>query len=118
MIPEDFTIDAASWSNDDDRAACMRVRENVFQLEQKVPREDEIDDIDPTARHLVARDLQGNPIGTGRLTTQHVIGRSAVEPAWRSRGVGAAMLQRLIDLARALNFPCVVLHAQSQALQF
>jgi len=118
MIPEDFTIDAADWSNDDDRATCMRVRESVFQLEQNVPREDEIDDFDPTARHVVACDLQGNPIGTGRLTTQHVIGRMAVEQTWRSRGVGAAMLQRLVEQARALNYPSVELHAQSRAVAF
>jgi predicted GNAT family N-acyltransferase len=118
MIPDDFTIDAADWSNEADRDACMRVRENVFQLEQNVPRDDEIDDFDPTARHVVARDLQGNPIGTGRLTTQHVIGRMAVDQAWRSRGVGAAMLQRLIEQARALNYPSVELHAQTQAVAF
>ena len=118
MIPTDFTIDAADWSNDDDRAACMRVRETVFQIEQKVPREDEIDDFDPTARHVVARDMQGNPIGTGRLTTQHVIGRMAVDQAWRSRGLGAAMLQRLVEQARALNYPSVELHAQTQAVPF
>ncbi|HEX4479901.1 MAG TPA: GNAT family N-acetyltransferase [Rudaea sp.] len=118
MIPDNFTIDAADWSNDADRDACMRVRETVFQLEQKVPREDEIDIFDPTARHVLARDLQGNPIGTGRLTTQHVIGRMAVEQAWRSRGVGAATLQRLIEQARALNYPSVELHAQTHAVAF
>jgi predicted GNAT family N-acyltransferase len=118
MIPDDFTIDAADWSNDDDRAACMRVRETVFQLEQNVPRDDEIDDFDPTARHVLARDAQGNPIGTGRLTTQHVIGRMAVEQTWRAHGIGAAMLQRLIEQARALNYPSVELHAQTHALAF
>ncbi len=118
MIPDDFTIDAADWSNEADRAACMQVREAVFQLEQNVPREDEIDDFDPAARHVLARDLQGHPIGTGRLTTQHVIGRMAVDKAWRSRGLGAAMLQRLIEQARALSYPSVELHAQTQAIGF
>jgi predicted GNAT family N-acyltransferase len=118
MIPDDFIIDAADWSNDADRAACCAVREAVFTLEQQVPREDELDAFDPTARHVLARDLQGNPIGTGRLTTQHVIGRMAVDKAWRSRGVGAAMLLRLIDQARALHYPSVELHAQTHAVAF
>ncbi len=118
MIPDNFMIDAADWSNDADREACCAVREAVFTIEQQVPREDELDSFDPTARHVLARDLQGNPIGTGRLTTQHVIGRMAVDKAWRSRGVGAAMLLRLIEQARALNYPSVELHAQTQAVAF
>ncbi|MEP6484299.1 MAG: GNAT family N-acetyltransferase, partial [Rudaea sp.] len=118
MIPTDFTIDFADWLNDDDRTACTAVREAVFTLEQKVPREDELDQHDARARHVVARDAQGTPIGTGRLTSEHVIGRMAVDKAWRSRGVGAAMLQRLIEQARALNYPSVELHAQVHAVAF
>jgi predicted GNAT family N-acyltransferase len=118
MIPDNFTIESADWSNDDDRTACSSVREAVFVIEQQVPRDDELDSFDAVSRHVLARDLQGNPIGTGRLTSQHIIGRMAVAKEWRSRGVGAAILRRLIEQARALNYPSIELHAQTHAVPF
>ena len=66
MIPNDFTVDPADWSNDDDRDACRAVREQVFIVEQQVREEDEWDEFDERSRHVLARDAQGNPIGTGR----------------------------------------------------
>jgi predicted GNAT family N-acyltransferase len=118
MIPTDFTIAPASWSIDDDRAACTAVREQVFTLEQNVAREDEMDSFDATARHVLARDLAGNAIGTGRLTTDRKIGRMAVLKDWRGKHIGEAMLNVLVDQARALNYPDVELHAQSLAVPF
>ena len=88
MIPDDFTIESAEWSNDADRTACVSVREAVFVIEQQVPRDDEQDSFDAVSRHVLARDLQGNPIGTGRITPQHVIGRMAVAQSWRSQTSG------------------------------
>jgi predicted GNAT family N-acyltransferase len=118
MIPDDFTIESAEWSNDSDRTACASVREAVFVIEQQVPRDDELDSFDTVSKHVLARDLHGNPIGTGRVTPQHVIGRMAVAQNWRSHGVGAAILRRLIEQARALNYPSVELHAQTHAVPF
>src|SRR6188768_3015341 len=68
MIPNDFTVATADWANEDDRNACRAVREQVYILEQKVREEDEWDAFDEPSRHVLARDAQGNPIGTGRLT--------------------------------------------------
>ena len=118
MIPDDFTIESAEWSNDADRTACASVREAVFVIEQQVPRADELDSFDAVSKHVLARDLQGTPIGTGRITPQHIIGRMAVTQGWRSRGVGVAILRRLIEQARALNYPSVELHAQTHAVPF
>ena len=39
-------------------------------------------------------------------------------PAWRGRGVGSALLQRLSDLARSLGHTQVILNAQTQAMPF
>jgi len=118
MIPNDFTVTIADWSNEDDRAACKAVREQVFIVEQQVPVEDEWDDFDELARHVLARDAQGNPIGTGRLTATAMIGRMGVLPDWRGKQVGAIMLDTLIEQARALAYPAVELHAQAQAVAF
>jgi predicted GNAT family N-acyltransferase len=118
MIPTDFSIEIADWNNDIDRGACLAVREQVFVIEQAVPREDERDEFDAISRHVLARDLAGNPIGTGRLTPKTVIGRMAVLSDWRGKQIGAAILNTLIEQARALAYPAVELHAQTHAVRF
>lgn len=94
------------------------VREVVFVQEQQVPLELEWDALDPACRHVVARDAQGAAIGTGRLTPERRIGRMAVLRDWRNAGVGAALLQALLRLAREAGWKDVSLHAQVGALDF
>ncbi|MBW3550524.1 MAG: GNAT family N-acetyltransferase [Proteobacteria bacterium] len=94
------------------------VRETVFVQEQKVPIELEWDEFDPQCRHVLARDDSGRPIGTGRLTPRRTIGRMAVLPDWRGRGVGDALLLGLLDQARELGWRELSLHAQASAIGF
>lgn len=94
------------------------VREPVFVVEQNVPLEEEWDELDPKCHHVVARDCTHKPIGTGRLTPEHKIGRMAVLREWRGKGVGDALLLALIDKARALGLREVSLNAQVGALGF
>lgn len=94
------------------------VREAVFIVEQQVSPEEEWDDLDAGSFHLIARDENGTPIGTGRLTPEMTIGRMAVVKAWRGRGVGEAILHALIERARELHYPAVELHAQTHAIAF
>jgi len=111
-----FTVEAVDY------AAALpglrSVRETVFVQEQAVPLEMEWDALDPQCRHVLARDGAGRPIGTGRLTPEHRIGRMAVLAEWRGRGVGDALLRALLDQARALGWRQVSLHAQSSAIGF
>ncbi len=116
MIPDDFYIEPASW--DADLADLRAVREQVFLIEQAIPPEDEWDALDAKSRHVLARDRDGTPIGTGRLTPEHMIGRMAVLAPWRGKGVGAAIVRVLLEQARALHYPAIELHAQSHALAF
>jgi predicted GNAT family N-acyltransferase len=118
MIPNDFTVAVVDWSNDADRQGCCAVRDQVFGIEQQVAREDEYDGLDERSRHVLARDGHGNPIGTGRLTPTAIIGRMAVAVDWRGRQVGAVMLDVLLEQARALAYPSVELHAQTNAAPF
>jgi predicted GNAT family N-acyltransferase len=111
-----FHVEPADWSTD--RDALRAIREAVFIREQQVPIEEEWDDLDPDCRHVLARDTAGRAIGTGRLTPLRSIGRMAVLADWRGRGVGAALLQALVDQARALRWECVSLNAQVQAIGF
>lgn len=95
-----------------------RVREAVFIEEQGVPRDLEQDALDPLCYHVIARDADGAPIGTGRLTPDHRIGRMAVLSAWRGRGVGEALLRALLAEARQRQWPAISLHAQVNAERF
>jgi len=116
MIENDFIVEPASWQAD--REELCAVREQVFVIEQRVPREDEVDASDPPARHVLARDAQGRAIGAGRLTPARTIGRVAVLAEWRGRGVGAALVRVLLEQARALGYAEVELHAQTHAIAF
>ena len=118
MIPNDFTVAIADWSNEAERNACLAVREQVFVIEQQVPREEDLDEFDERSRHVLAHDDKGNAIGTGRLAPNAMIGRMAVMSDWRGRRVGEVMLHALLEQARALAYPSVELHAQSSAVAF
>lgn len=115
MTP-DFRVEPADYTVD--FADLRAVREPVFVVEQQVPIEEEWDDLDPQCRHVIARDAANHPIGTGRLTPERKIGRMAVLPEWRGKGVGGAILVALMDEARALGWPEVTLHAQTHAIPF
>ncbi|HEY9330687.1 MAG TPA: GNAT family N-acetyltransferase, partial [Streptomyces sp.] len=50
-----------------DRAACFRIRKDVFVGEQNVPEEIEYDAYDADAVHVIAVAADGSVLGTGRL---------------------------------------------------
>jgi predicted GNAT family N-acyltransferase len=116
MIRDDFRVEPADWTTD--LADLRAVREQVFIVEQRIPEADEWDALDARSRHVIARDANDRPIGTGRLTPEHTIGRMAVLDAWRGRGVGAAIVSALLDQARALGYPALEAHAQVHAIPF
>jgi predicted GNAT family N-acyltransferase len=99
-------------------ADLRAVREVVFVREQQVPLEEEWDALDPHCVHVIARADDGTPIGTGRLTPEHKIGRMAVLQAWRGRGIGDAMLLALLDEAQQRGWREVSLNAQVSAIDF
>lgn len=111
-----FRVIDADYSRD--LSLLRAVREPVFVMEQQVPINLEWDAIDPDCRHVLALDVEDHAIGTGRLTPQHTIGRMAVLPDWRGKGVGDALLNHLIALARNVGWPSVSLHAQVDAIGF
>lgn len=105
-------------------AELHAIRETVFVHEQRVPAELERDARDAACLHVVARTLSGDAIGTGRLVPPGAtgepakVGRMAVLPGWRRRGVGAAMLTALLRLARQRGWYLIALNAQSSAIDF
>lgn len=97
---------------------ARRVRHDVFVREQNVPLDIELDEYDAISLHAVAYDSDGHPVGTGRLLPDAHIGRMAVLRAMRGQGVGARLLQVLIQAAREQDYPAVILSAQTHAQSF
>jgi predicted GNAT family N-acyltransferase len=118
MKLQNFNVEIAEWSREDQRTALLDLRGIVFIQEQGVPEPRERDGLDPDCQHVLARDEAGRPIGCGRLTPAHKIGRMAVLQEWRGRGVGVALLRELIARARSQGWPDVALDAQVSAIGF
>ena len=112
----EFGVEAGSWNELGEQA--RQVRDAVFVDEQKVPRNIEWDEHDAVSRHVIARDSDGGAIGTGRLLVDGHIGRMAVLADWRGKGVGRALLEKLLEEARQQGHPHLALHAQTQASGF
>ncbi len=111
-----FHVRRAFWIKDG-RGLCL-IRERVFVQEQEVPLELEWDGQDESAVHLIAEDAEGRPIGTARLLQDGQIGRMAVLPNWRKRGVGGALLRELLGLTAQDPDLHPFLNAQTSALGF
>ena len=99
------------------RELASPIRFEVFVREQRVPAEIELDDMDARSLHAIVF-LEEKPVGTARLLPDGHIGRMAVLKAHRKKGVGAAMLERLIEAARARGDREVALSAQVHAVPF
>lgn len=111
-----FTISILAWDKALPLARPVRVQ--VFVTEQKVPLELEWDEWDERSDHAVARDSEGQAIGTARLLPDGRIGRMAVLGEWRRRGVGSALLEALLERARQRSIRRITLHAQTHAAEF
>lgn len=114
--PEQFSVRRADWVKD--RDALRSVRTLVFIEEQAVPKDLEWDDEDAVAEHLLAVEATGRPIGTARLLPSAQIGRMAVLPQWRNRGVGSALLREILKMALSPNRPAPFLNAQISSAAF
>ena len=99
-----------------DLEAAMAVRWPVFVEEQGVPPEEERDSSDLVSVHALA-EINGHVVGTGRLVLEgddagH-IGRIAVLPAWRRRGIAGRIVTALEVEAAQRGIQEVALHAQT-----
>ena len=94
-------VSIANWQHDN--VVLRALREEVFIIEQKVPPEEEWDELDddPTTVHLKAFD--GDlVVGTLRLIHNVKIGRVCVKASHRGQGIASQLLLRamLIGLAK------------------
>ena len=111
-----FTLLQTDWAHDAARLA--EVRRVVFIGEQGVPEAMEWDEYDAVSDHWLALAEDGTPIGCARLLPDGHIGRMAVLPAWRGRGIGRALLAAVTSAARARGVRTLRLSAQTHAVAF
>lgn len=110
-----FTVHLISWH--DGEPLLRSIRDKVFIQEQSVPAELEWDGQDAGSYHALALSANGEAVGCGRITPTGHIGRVAVLPEWRGIRIGTAILEILVDYARAQHYAKVELNAQVQAIE-
>ncbi len=111
-----FRVELRGW--EEARTVAGPIRHAIFFGEKDAPPGVEIDDMDAQSVHAIAYDDAGNAVGTGRLLPDGQLGRLAVVKDWRCRGVGAAILDALMEEARRLGYAAVTLSASLQAAEF
>jgi predicted GNAT family N-acyltransferase len=111
-----FTVSLVGWH--DGQPLLKSIREAVFIREQGIPAELEWDGSDESCRHALALSHKGDAIGCGRMLPNGHIGRISVLPQWRKQKVGTAIMEALLDYARAHDYQQVDVDAQTYALPF
>lgn len=108
-------IRRVDWNDATD--TLKHIRRRVFIEEQHVPEELEWDELDAVSTHFLAL-FNSVPVATARLTPAGQIGRMAVLPQFRHRGIASELLQKVLLHARRQGFERVFLHAQVQVVDF
>jgi ElaA protein len=119
-----MTWESKKWSqmSADDVFAVMKLRTDVFFLEQQIT-EEELDthDRDHRTHHVWAEDPRGVAVAYARVVTQEPapvgdlgiglsIGRLVVAPSHRRRGLGHELMRRCLEYCDGVP---VILHAQA-----
>jgi len=106
---------STQWEHD--RALLREIREQVFILEQGVPKDLEWDNLDASAEHFIAYDGR-DAVGCARLIDHKKIGRMAVLASHRQRGVGREILDHIKRHAAQKRYTRLELSAQCHAYHF
>ncbi|WP_114782405.1 GNAT family N-acetyltransferase [Botryobacter ruber] len=114
-------IELFRLEREQDLQAAYAIREQVFVVEQQVPREEEYDAFEETSVHYLAT-YENVPCGAAcwRTTENGVkLERFAVLQEYRNRQVGGHILQAVLqDVQAAHPERSIYLHAQLPALNF
>lgn len=100
---------------------ALEVRRDVFIVEQNVPPNEEIDDLEKDAIHFVAYDDEGYPIGAGRFRINNEKGkveRICVRKSHRGQQIGKLIMDKIEHVALSCRVPTLVLNSQTHAIPF
>ncbi|MDQ0861146.1 GNAT family N-acetyltransferase [Bacillus sp. V2I10] len=106
--------------SDEELQDAYDVRTKVFVEEQHVPEEEEIDQFEREASHVVLYDGD-MPVGAGRFRILNGIGkieRICVLPDYRSKGAGKIIMEKLEEIAASKEMQTLKLNAQTHAEPF
>ncbi|TNJ67094.1 GNAT family N-acetyltransferase [Paenibacillus hemerocallicola] len=111
-------------NNPEQLAQCLQLRSEVFVVEQKVPAEleiDELDSLESPCRHILVLD-EGEPVAAARMKAYDPqtakMQRVAVKRERRGSGCGRIVMDALERLAVERGFAYSILDAQLQAQPF
>lgn len=118
--PPDASLSLDMFSGTDPQLKeALAIRFTVFVEEQGVDPALEVDDDDGVAWHVLAR-LDGVPVGTARLVMldqlRAKIGRVAVLPEFRGRGIASQLVLILMEYARREGRTEALLDSQLSAM--
>jgi predicted GNAT family N-acyltransferase len=115
-----YTVRFASSPADLD--AGYKLRRDVFEAEQNIPRPLDRDAFDYSADHVVALDAKGHCVGTGRVVRMDSrtaqIGRMAVAKDERKHGIGGLVLEALERMATMRGISELTVNSQLPAEAF
>ncbi len=116
FIQYSYRLRIVRWR--DEEAALRSIRTAVFIHEQHVPVHLEWDEFDAISMHILAQNFEGQSIGTVRLLPNGYVGRMAVLKNWREKGIGSAMMQKVLQEAGNRGIQEIKLNAQTTAIHF
>ncbi|MGG3805966.1 GNAT family N-acetyltransferase [Metabacillus fastidiosus] len=99
---------------------AFNIRKIVFVEEQKVPVEEEIDQFENEANHLVLYDGE-KPVGAARFRIVDEYGkleRICILKDYRNKGAGSLIMEYLEKLASQKGLDKLKLNAQTKAIPF
>lgn len=104
----------------EDLTEVFYIREQVFEKEQKIDSNIQIDNKDKEAIHVIIKD-NDNAVATGRLVFDGIyykVGRIAVLKEHRCMKYGRGVVQMLLDKAFIMGAKEVFVHSQLQVQSF
>ena len=117
-MKNNLKIEIVKWI--DGLSQLKNIREKVFIQEQKVTPQLEWDGMDENAMHfLVFKDKEA--IGCARavvIKNYMQLGRMAVLKEYRGQGIGSALLEKAMTIAKLNQLSAIYISAQCHAIDF
>ena len=117
-MKNNLKVEIAKWI--DDHTQLKNIREKVFIQEQKVTPELEWDGMDEKAIHfLVFNDKAAIGCARAIVIKDHMqLGRMAVLKEYRGQGIGGALIEKAMTIAKLNQLSAIYISAQCHAIDF
>ena len=117
-MKNNLKVEIAKWI--DDHTQLKNIREKVFIQEQKVTPELEWDGMDEKAIHfLVFNDKAAIGCARAIVIKDHMqLGRMAVLKEYRGQGIGSALIEKAMTIAKLNQLSAIYISAQCHAIDF